>query len=96
MKRTSSVKAPARPTKEERMFQKETLGKYRRNNTIPSVQTVAMRAAVHPNTVSYFMRGNSFNVLVRDYIRLVITKNLRPIPDDLATLFAIWDRDSQP
>jgi len=76
---------------EERTFQKETLAKYRKQEIIPSLETIRRKTAAGLNTCVAFMHGNTTNPVVRAYIKLVLEKNLRPVPDDVKQLFALWD-----
>lgn len=76
----------------ERTFQKETLFKYRTQNIIPSLQAMQTKTASGMNTCVSFMNGNTTHEKIQVYIRLVLEKNLRPLPEDVKQLFAIWDR----
>lgn len=76
---------------EERTFQKETLVKYRTQNIIPSLETMRMKTAAGMGTCVAFMNGNTTHKPIAAYIRVVLEKNLRPLPEDVKQLFALWD-----
>jgi|SRR5688572_1104656 len=95
MKKTAADPVDKKMTETERTFQEETLVKYRENDIVPSIQQIARKTTTAVNTVVSFMHGNSTNEKIRAYIKDRVGKNLRPIPEDLKQLFAIWDRISQ-
>jgi len=92
MANTTTDPVSKKMNSEERTFQKETLTKYRSQNIIPSLEYMRMKTATSMNTCVAFMHGNTTNNKVMAYIRIVLEKNLRPIPADVKELFAIWDR----
>lgn len=82
-------------TPEDRKFQATVLSKYRGEGTIPAMQKVSTETGISISTIATFMHGNSANETIRSYLRIRFEKNLKPIPEDILKLFAIWDKDAE-
>lgn len=80
-------------TREDRLLQAATLNKYRTEGIIPTMQTIRTETGMSITTIATFMSGNSANEAVRTYLRDRLTKNLVPLPKDVLTLFAVWEKD---
>jgi len=84
-------------TPEDRKYQHEVLDKYRNSTKeIPTIQETAREANVSTSTVIGFFSGNSSHINMRVYLRkLFAEKFAGAMPEDLAKLLAIWDRDKK-
>ena len=80
-------------TKEERDLQERILNKYRREGLIPTMIKIKSETGAAMGTIAAFMTGNSANEPIRAYIKDRLTKNLEPLPDDVVTLFTVWEKD---
>lgn len=76
--------------KEHRKFQAAVLKKYREQELLPSLNSMALAAGVSIGTAALFMRGNSTNAELRKYVRRRAT-TLSEMPTDLNELIKIWD-----
>ena len=81
-----------RITKDEKIFQKATLDKYRDKITgfVPSLQDIARLSDTNVGTAASFTNGNSSNGKIRALLKDRAIKNLKPLPPDVKKLLDIW------
>lgn len=80
-------------TPDDRKFQELVLTKYRESGIVPIMNTIKQETGISHTTIAYFMHGNASTAKLRDYLRVRFTKNLKPLPEDVIKLLAIWDND---
>lgn len=83
-------------TREERIYQKTILDKYREFRTptgfVPSLQEISVWSGTSVGSAAKFVNGNSNLQAIRDFLVARAKKKLDPLPAEVQKLFDIWKR----